>query len=318
MDDFNAPRGNDNSHLMTQPARHNEFNVNLAHVDLRLERDDLRGALALHTGTSVEANYAGESNNRELAQLLHEAWIGYRIMNGLWVDAGIYPAPYGFENWLSKDNKSYTRSLVADFSPYYQTGIKVSWQVSDKIDLAGHLFNGWQNIAETNSGKAAGVTLAYMPSTSITFIYNNFIGNEMPDSVSAALRLYHDLCTRITVSPALEFDLTTDYGIQRVNSDHRSWMGAALIGRYIFSDHISLSVRTEYYNDANQVIVSTHTDNGFVGYGASLNLDTALLPQLLWRNEIRMLSAKYPVFPTDNGLSKQTGFIVSSLSLTFD
>lgn len=44
----------------TQPARHNEFNVNLAFVEMKLAGAHTRGRVALQAGTSVQANYAAE------------------------------------------------------------------------------------------------------------------------------------------------------------------------------------------------------------------------------------------------------------------
>lgn len=316
MYDFNSPGGNSKSHPFTQPSRHNEFNVNIALIEAKLSGENVRGRLALQSGTSVQANYAAEQNNRELSQLIAEASAGYQIASGFWVDAGIYPAPYGFESWISRDNKTYTRSIVADYSPYYQTGIKASWQVSDEFSAGLNIINGWQNISETNSDKAVGITLGYAPLATISFIYNNFIGNEMPDSAEAATRFYNNLCTRINASDAFQIDLTTDYGMQNVAGESQSWMGAALIGRYIFSDKLSASLRGEYYKDEHQIILVTGTPYGFDGFGGSINFDVALMPQLLWRSEIRMLSANDPVFPSEDGFIDQTGFVVTSLALT--
>lgn len=316
MYDFNSPGGNTKSHPFTQPTRNNEFNVNLAHLELRLNGTNVHGALALHTGTSVRANYAAETDNRELSQLIHEAWAGYQIVDGVWIDAGIYPAPYGFEGWISRDNKTYTRSIVADYSPYYQTGVKLSWQASNEFSAGVNIINGWQNISETNSDKAIGITLGYAPSSTISFTYNNFIGNEMSDSVEAATRFYNNLCTRFTTSDAFQIDLTTDYGMQNVAGQSQSWMGAALIGRYIFSDKLSASLRGEYYKDEHQIILVTGTPNGFDGFGGSLNFDVALMSQLVWRSEVRILSANDAVFLSKDGFIDQTGFIVTSLGLT--
>jgi|YNPBryulayer2012_1023412.scaffolds.fasta_scaffold45430_1 hypothetical protein len=70
--DFNQPADR-NRIFTTQPARHNEFNINLAFVEATVSSDRFRGRLALQTGTSVQFNYAGETTNRELAQVIQEA-----------------------------------------------------------------------------------------------------------------------------------------------------------------------------------------------------------------------------------------------------
>jgi hypothetical protein len=53
--DFNRPVNFDRAYT-TQPARHNEFNVNLAFVEAKIDGPGYRGRLALQTGTSVQSN----------------------------------------------------------------------------------------------------------------------------------------------------------------------------------------------------------------------------------------------------------------------
>src|SRR5512144_1184310 len=65
----------------TQPARHDEFNVNLAFVEAKVDAPRHRGRLALQAGTSVQANYWGEPTNGQvsgpsLARVIQEATAG--------------------------------------------------------------------------------------------------------------------------------------------------------------------------------------------------------------------------------------------------
>jgi hypothetical protein len=150
----------------------------------------------------------------------------------------------------------------------------------------------------------------------INFTYNNFIGNEQPSGTPGATRFYNNLCTRITVSKDLQFDLTTDYGTQKKDSVDASWMGAALIGKLQVSEKFAIAARGEYYKDEHQVILATGTADGFDGFGASLNTDIQLTPALLWRAEYRFLQCKSPVFPSKDGLSDKSSFIVTSLALS--
>src|SRR5689334_18378817 len=57
--DFDQP-GNLDRSFTTQPARHNEFNVNLVYLEGKLTEEKVHGRLALQAGTSVQSNYAGE------------------------------------------------------------------------------------------------------------------------------------------------------------------------------------------------------------------------------------------------------------------
>jgi hypothetical protein len=161
--DFNRPGpGNFDRSFTTQPARHDEFNVNLAFVELKLSGPQVRGRLALQAGTSVQANYAGEPttgavSGPDLARHIQEAVVGVRAARTLWIDAGIYLSHIGQESWISRDNPTYSRSLIAEFSPYYETGVKATWAAGSRLTAQLHVLNGWQNISETNQDKAVGV-----------------------------------------------------------------------------------------------------------------------------------------------------------------
>ncbi len=320
--DFLRPAQFDRS-FTTQPARHDEFNVNLAFVEVKLAGPHTRGRLALQAGTSVQSNYAAEPrlgsiSGPELARHIQEATAGARLAPRLWVDAGTYLSHIGQESWISRDNPTYSRSLIADYSPYYETGIKATWNASAKVTAQLHVLNGWQNISETNSDKALGVRLDYAVSPQLALGYANFVGNEMPDTVPSRLRVFHEVFAAITRAP-LGVWLTIDHGEQgRPGGGHSTWYGGALIGRVKVSPTAAVAGRVERYVDPDGVIVATGTPNGFRVSGASLGLDLAPFPNVVWRIEARGFRSRDPIYPKhQGGLSDGDAFVVSSLALTF-
>jgi hypothetical protein len=321
--DFNRPATLDRS-LTTQPARHNEFNVNLAHVEVKVTGPRMRGRVALQAGTSVQSNYAselrlGSISGPELARHIQEAVVGVRAGRSLWIDAGIYFSHIGQESWISRDNPTYTRSLIADYSPYYETGVRATWTASGKLTAQLHVLNGWQNISETNSSKALGVRLDYAASPHLALGYSNFIGNEAPDTVPSRLRVFNELFALVTADQ-VNLWLTVDYGTQRraPASGNSTWYGGAAIGRVKVSPTVAVSGRLERYVDPDGVIIVTGTANAFRVSGGSVGVDIAPAPGILWRMELRDFSARDPVFPTHaSGLTKRDGFVVSSLALSF-
>ncbi|RYY06351.1 MAG: porin, partial [Sphingobacteriaceae bacterium] len=148
-------------------------------LDTKYNDDNFRGRLALHTGTYVESNYAAEP---QLLKNIFEASAGFKLFDKVWIDAGIFPAHIGFESAISKDNWTYSRSLMADYSPYYEAGVKVSTNFTDNFSGQFLVLNGWQNIKENNNSKAVGFQFQYKPLDKLTLTYNNFLGNEMPDN----------------------------------------------------------------------------------------------------------------------------------------
>ncbi len=317
--DFGKPATFDRV-FTTQPARHDEFNVNLAHVAVALSGDRVRGRFALQAGTSVQANYAAEpaiggTSGGSLGRHIQEATAGARIGEGVWLDAGVFFSYIGWEGWISRDNPTYTRSLVADYTPYYLSGAKLTWQrAGSPLTVQLDVMNGWQNISENNHSKSVGGRVDWQVSRSLTLAYANFIGNERPDSVPARLRVFNQAMAKL-VAGAWLFQAQLDVGRQGAST----WTGWVAIARRALSSDVALSVRGEGFDDPGQVIIVTGGPDAFRAVGGSAGADVAVPGGLLWRTEARLLRASAPLFPS-NGVTRtsHTNVVaVSSLALTF-
>ena len=320
--DFNRPPTFDRA-FTTQPARHNEFNVNLAYIDATISGNRVRGRVALQTGTSVQANYAGEPrlgqvSGPELSRLIQEAFAGYQLAPTLWIDGGIFLSHLGLESFISRDNPTYTRSLVAEYTPYYQSGARAVWQATPRVAAQLYLLNGWQNISESNSDKAVGVRVDYQSSPHLVLSYYNFIGNEAPDTARKQLRVFQGVGFKTPVLGRLLVQGEADYGFQRrVTAGAASWYGLALAGTYRFTPTTTLTSRVERYDDPEQVIIVTGAEP-FHASGASIGVDVSPAPHLAWRTELRGIYGRRALFPSHDGSRRPNdAFVVTSLGLTF-
>ena len=142
--DINRPADGERR-FTTQAVRHNEANTNLAWIGVSAERRRMRARVALQAGTSVQVNYAGEprigaTSGPDVSRFLQEAVVGAQLSDKVWIDAGIYYSYIGLEGWSSSDNPTYTRSLVADYSPYYLSGAKLTWTVSPERAMSAMIW----------------------------------------------------------------------------------------------------------------------------------------------------------------------------------
>jgi hypothetical protein len=317
--DFDRPASRDRA-FTTQPARHNEFNVNLAYLDAVIAADRVRGRFALQTGTSVQSNYAGEPtqgsvSGPSLSRDIQEATAGYRVTDKLWLDGGIYFSHIGMESFISRDNWTYSRSLMGDFSPYYQAGVKASYQFSDAWSGQLHVLNGWQNISENNENKALGTQVAWAPAGGWSVTYNTFWGQEVGNQG----RFFNDLVVKTPAWGKFQLEGAADYGIQHKPSGSggfSKWYAGSLIGRYAFTERVAVAARVERYVDEDQVIVVTGGP-AFKTTGASVNLDVQLHKQLVWRTEVRELWCENKLYPSAHGLVKNDGFVTTAFGLSF-
>lgn len=323
--DFGRPKNFDRL-FTTQAARHNEFNVNLAYVEAKLASSRVHGRLALQAGTSVQSNYSGEPtigsvSGPSLSRFLQEAYAGYAITPKLWIDGGIFFSWIGQEGFISRDNLTYTRSLSADYTPYYMSGVRVTWQPSPKLTALFSVVNGWQNISETNQDKGVGARLDFTPTSTWTLSYYDFFGNEVG---SGRLRTLNGVGLKSSVTPTLTVQANFDYGTQDKpdHSGHSSWWSSGLIGKVQVAPTVGVSARVERYSDPDQVIIVTGVAPAFKSTTASAGIDVAPLAnsRVLWRNEVRGTWADNSIFPDrseTSGLSKHNYVVVTSLALTF-
>ncbi len=326
--DFNRPPNIDRQYT-TQPSRHNEANVNLAFVEATLATPRTHGRIALQAGTSVQSNYAAEPrvgavSGPDLSRLIQEAFVGYRLAPTVWIDGGIFFSHLGMESWISRDNPTYSRSLVSDYSPYYQSGGRLLWQATPALSMQLDVVNGWQNISENNSGKAGGIRVDYAPTAATTLSYYNFVGDEAPDSVQTAdgsrLRVFQGIGAKLAPTRRLSFLLELDGGRQRrghlAGDGWSSWYGYAATARYAVTPSVAVSGRSERFDDPDQVLVATGVNSGFRANGLSLGIDVTPDAKLFWRTEVRGYGATDRVFTKRTGIAKGDGFVVTSLSLT--
>lgn len=316
--DFNEPGGE--RAFTTQALRHKELGLNLVFLEAKVDKERTRGRLALQSGTSVYANYAGEprdpSRRTQLSDLLQhvqEAYAGYRLTDGLWIDAGVYFAPYGPESFISKDNWTYTRSLAAEFSPYYQAGVRLSYALNPRWAFALHLLNGWQTITPVNGERALGWQATYSPSESLSITYNGFGGRV------GELRIFHDIVVKWQATARWAIAVGSDFGMQRKpgSNAYSLWYVETLLSQYRLSDTVALAGRLEYFHDADGVVAPTGTPHGFQTGGASLNVDWQPDSGVLFRSELRSLKATDAIFPASAGPRNSDLLWVQSLALSF-
>jgi hypothetical protein len=310
--DFNRPAGHDRL-FTTQAQRHDEFNVNLAHVEVRYQSPKARARLALQAGTSVQANYATEPDSlagfQNLLPLIQEAYAGIAVTPRLWIDAGIFLSHIGSEGWISADNPTYTRSLAAELTPYYETGVRATWQALPSLVATAVVVNGWQNISETNHDKAVGVRLDWTASPAVTLSYGNFVGREASaETGDQDVRFLDDFSVRFAPSSRVLVIPTFDVGTQ----DGVAWYGASLVGRYAVTPTVALNGRVERYDDEHGVIAPGLRTNG-----ASLGIDVVRGPAT-WRTELRgFFGAHDSIFPGHDGPKKSDVAAVTAITVRF-
>lgn len=300
---------------------HNEVDLDLGFVKMAYAKANVRGNLALMAGTYAQYNLSAE---QEQLRSVYEANVGVRISKTkqLWVDAGIMPGHIGFESAIGKDCWTLTRSLVAENSPYFDTGAKLGYTTDNaRWYAAVLLLNGWQRTARPvgNNGPNLGTQLLYTPDANTTFNWSTHIGNDRADTASR-LRVFNDLYASSTFGAHLGLTAGLDIGLEEAapGGSMNMWIGPVLIARYVLDPRNAWAVRAEYYQDRDGVILPTGTPHGFSTLGLSVNYERRVAANCLFRVEARTLDSRDPIFRNaDDEPTTTDTFITASLSIAF-
>jgi len=319
--DFGNPFNNIRPTFVYSFNRHNEVNINLGFIKAAYETDNVRSNLAFMTGTYANSNLVNEAG---VLKNIFEANVGVKISKtlNLWVDAGVFASHIGFESAIGKDCWNLTRSILADNSPYYESGAKISYtSKNEKWFLSGLILNGWQRInrIDGNSMPAFGHQITYKPTPKITLNSSSFVGNTLPDSLKQ-MRYFHNLYGQFMLNNKLSILVGFDIGLQqkiKESNNYNSWFSPVIIAKYTPNIKTSIAARSEYYSDEKGVIIPTNTPNGFQTFGYSLNLDKNIASNIIWRIEGRSFLSNDFIFTNNKKASEVNYFLTTALAISF-
>lgn len=314
--DFNKPEVKQRQSFLFNHNRHNEFNVNMALLRTSVAYENFYAKIALQSGTYVDDNYANED-----IKILNEAYVGAYLDKAqkMSVDAGIFASHIGFETTTSSSNLNLTRSILAENSPYFLSGIRLNYKPNDKWSFTGILNNGWQRINKPNRNAlpAFGSQIVYKPSSKSTFNWSTFIGDE-PIGTYLRTRYFNNLYWDCQWAEKWRTILGFDYGLQKRISgeEYANWCSPVLIAQYSLAKKWQVAYRSEYYQDKENVIIASNYGS-FKTLGNSINLDFVPNSKVKVRTEVRWLHAQEETFKTSGGFSKDEFFLTTAMSFEF-
>lgn len=297
---------------------HNQIAVNIALLGARYVSDRVRGTFAIQTGTYPDANYAAEPG---IFKNIYEAWGGVKVAKNLWLDAGIFLSHIGLEGPISRDDLTLTRSIMADNSPYYEAGAKLTYDAGRKWLFSVLVLNGWQVIRDRNQNEAVGSQIQFRPSSKWLLNSSTFVGEgyNQPDSVGRQLRYFHDFYVTYDPSRRWKIAVAFDAGLQaraRNAGGHDAWQGAALIVRRRLWERAGLVGRVEYFHDPAGVLATTRV-GGLSTVGYSLGFDCNPVPRVTLRAEAKQFVDKNQVYLDQKTPTRTNAALTALMGLTF-
>lgn len=305
--------------------RRNEFNLNTAQVTASTHLDWFRGRTTLQFGTIANSSWTPARYSP-----LQEANLGIRAAkdlggegNELWFDGGIFLTHIGNESLLPRYNWLSNLALVSQFEPFYQSGLRASYNLGSLLNFQLHVLNGYGSIEDNNFSKTLGWLVGYNPLDNLSVSWTGLIGDEgaydpARKSDPGAYRFYHNLNASYQILEDLglrgQFDFATESG--------KFYYGGQLTARYDFLEKFGVTLRGETIQDAQGMLSSSFdsssTDNsvqGLQGFGLTLGLEYRPLENAFIRLEGRQLMLNpthNQIFRDANGTASANRFELSA------
>jgi hypothetical protein len=245
----------------------------------------------LQTGTYAIDNYAEEP---VLFQPIYEAYAGISLntQQSIWFDMGVFESHIGYESALSIRNPTLTRSLMAENSPYFLTGARLTYEPNPNWLFRIILCNGWQRIqpSEELTWPALGTQITYKWNDYYTINWSTFIGQVFPFGESKQ-RIFNNFYFQGALPSKWEWVIGFDYGLQEdlANNDFRHWYAGSAVVSYSLTDKWKVAARGERFRDPSAFVIGPN----FGAWASSFNIDFHPAPQVALRSEIKYLFSEF-------------------------
>ena len=225
--------------------------LNLVMGKIAFDANSWKGELSIMSGTYSRDNLAHEIG---VLKHINSMWISFAPTTSIDILAGIYSSHIGIESPIGKECLVPTRSIVADNSPYYQSGIRIRHQ-SNTETYAIHLLNGWQNSSIDSLGILPAIGYEYSRNINqLNYRISGYIGKTTHEATDG-IRYYQHLGATFQLRPNIILSASLDLGMQQ-KKEIQAWVFAPLImGQLSLYESLNIHGRLEYYLDPEGMIM---------------------------------------------------------------
>jgi hypothetical protein len=260
----------------TVSPRSNQFGLNTAQINFQYDAEKVRGMIVFHYGDIPASAWSSTFNN------IMEAHAGVRLCTKLWLDAGFFRTHFGTEGLLPKENICNSIAVNSFYEPYFESGIRLNYNPSDKVAIYLYALNGYNTFVETNKHKSVGTLGTYALGEKGNIGYSNYIGDDSPDNVSGShLRIHNNLFFNYQLKK-LKIQIGGDFCAQQ-NADTTGTRNASMFSgvasfKYACGGKCSVYAREEFFNDqqgfmSTVIVDKSNKQTGYVLTGTTLGTE---------------------------------------------
>jgi putative OmpL-like beta-barrel porin-2 len=287
----------------------------------------------------------GQWDLADAYRYLSEAYGGYHwnAMHGINVDAGIFMSYVGLFSYYNFDNWVYQPSYVSSNTPWFFTGVRAQFFVTDKLKIEPWFVNGWQSYGRFNNRPGIGGQILWRPTGKLSILGNQYALGEDALGVQGRVRYHTDdsIQYKYLDRPQAKylskaaFSLTGDAGCEHgggvschgdsAKGPKQSFLGFMLYNRLWFDRNLfGLTLGGGKINNPGRYLVLLPPINGasatsgtpyftenpgdkFKAWDASTTFDYMPSQYITWRLEYDHRVANVPYFAGPGGMTPPGG-----------
>ncbi len=231
----------------------NAFSINMLLLGAKYQSDRLRGNFLLHFGDIPSSGWSKTLN------MIQEANAGFRLLKGLWLDAGFFRTHIGVESIQPRENITSSIAFVTYFEPYYLSGAKLTYNLTPRLSFQVNTFNGFNTFVESNNNKAFGFSALFDVNSKLSLNLNTIYTDESATTQTVKQPRWYSNFYLTYKSQYLDLALEGNYGIQensllKDKSKQAEMYSSLCVAKIKFSKRFAIYGRADYYNDLNEIL----------------------------------------------------------------
>lgn len=218
------------------------------------------GSLRFGTGAAI---FHGDSDLAFGVDSITQGYVTWRPVEGLDLDLGMFGTIFGAEVAESWKNLNYTRGALYFYGqPFWHTGLRAKYQLSDMVSLTGIVVNGTNNVSETqpqveqvtagfDQSPTIGAQVGITPSDVLSLAVGGMVALDGEENDDFGFDTFLDFVGVISLDP-ITIVLNADYIVTQSGlggNEDRNFIGVSGALGYAFSDQFGIAGRLEFLSD---------------------------------------------------------------------
>jgi len=257
--------------------RSNSVSLNTAQISFQYNAEKVRATAVFQYGDLANSAWAPPYTN------IQEAHIGFRVYSKLWIDAGFFRTHFGTEYLLPSENITSSLAIATYYEPFYESGIRLNFDPSTKLEINLFLLNGYNMLVDNNNKKSFGMGVTYVINNNCGIGYTNYIGDDTPPGIPQNhLRIAQNVFLNYN-HKKIKAQIGGDYYLQQnadiaTESKMAGMYSALATVRYQCAKKIAVYARGELFHDPNGFVSTIITDaagqqTGYKLYGITVGAE---------------------------------------------